>query len=49
MAVPSDSALNFASLPPPKGIFVPLLKKEWSIRILAILLEFHVIYGDALF
>jgi len=27
---------------PSQGILVPLLKKEWSIRILVILLEFHV-------
>jgi len=42
MGVPSASVLNFASLSLPKGILVPLLKKEWSIHILIILLEFHV-------
>jgi len=42
MGVPSASVLNFASLFPPKGILVPHLKKEWSIHILVIVLEFHV-------
>jgi len=42
MGVPSASVLNFASLFPLKDILVPPLKKKWSIRILVILLEFHV-------
>jgi len=42
MGIPSVSVLNFASLAPPKGILVLPLKEEWSIRILVILLEFHV-------
>jgi len=42
MDVPSVSVLNIASLCPPKGILVPLLKKKESICILVILLEFHV-------
>jgi len=42
MGVPSASVLNFASLFPPKGIRVALLKKERSIQLLVILLEFHV-------
>jgi len=32
MSVPSVSVLHFTSLFPPKGILVPLLKKEWSSR-----------------
>jgi len=42
MGVPSASVLIFASLPSPKGILVPLLKKEWCIRIFIILLKFNV-------
>jgi len=34
---------NFASLFPAKGIPDHLLEKEWNIRILVILLEFHVL------
>jgi len=42
MGVPSVSVLIFASLSPPKGTLISLLK-DWSIHILVILLEFHVL------
>jgi len=43
MAGPSVTLMNFASLSPVTGILVPLLKKEWSICILVILLQLHVV------